>query len=477
MDAPVQPGDTLAGKYRVERVLGVGGMGVVVAAYDLLLERRVAIKFLLDDSLQNPEVVARFAREARSAVRIESEHVARVIDVGALPSGSPYIVMEYLEGSDLAHRVANHGAMPIDEAVDYVLQACEAIAEAHALGIVHRDLKPANLFLIRRADGSNFIKVLDFGISKAVSNAAGSQPELSLTKTSAVMGSPMYMAPEQMRSTRTVDARADVWALGVILYELLSGRVPFEATTMPELCAMVLTEAPPPLRERCPAAPLELAAAIERCMQKDPAQRFANVSEFANALVEFAPPKSRLSAERISRVLRAAGVTTNSLVPATESAKLPAARPGDLTAAAWSPATTSSTRRTQKVGALAVGGVVVVGALVAWLVHSRSAALEAASSAASPVGAPSLSSPAIAALAPPTVAPQVVPVPVAVESALPANTAPAPSAAPAVAPAVHHNSGSAKSAKPAPVAVAPAPPAPAPPPPAAKRNPLDIGLK
>jgi serine/threonine protein kinase len=490
MEAPVSVGEVLAGKYRVDRVLGMGGMGVVVAAYDLMLERRVAIKFLLNDALQNPEIVARFAREARSAVRIESEHIARVIDVGVLPVGAPYIVMEYLEGNDLAHRVATQGAVPVEEAVDYLLQACEAVAEAHALGIVHRDLKPANLFLTRRADGTNFVKVLDFGISKVTSGAHGSQPDLSLTKTSAVMGSPMYMAPEQMRSTRAVDPRADVWALGVILYELLSGKMPFEATTMPELCALVLTEQPPPLRDRCPWVPPAVAAAIDRCLQKEPGLRFANVSEFANALVDFGPQKSRASAERISRVLRAAGVATHSLAPQSPAAAVDP-RPGESTSAAWSPTTTGSGRRGNVASAIAIGGGLVVAAGVGaiLLLHGRAPSVDpSAASATAALASPAASAPPSPALsAAVTSAPAVTLEPAPVPSAAPVagSESGARPLLPAALPTAQgvHRSGPAKPSKNAPeprIAAAPPPPLASPPPPAEpakKRNPLDIGLK
>ena len=477
MDAPVREGEVLAGKYRVERVLGVGGMGVVVAAHHLALDRRVAIKFLLPEATTNQEVVARFAREARAAVRIESEHVARVIDVGALESGAPYMVMEYLVGNDLQHRVAEHGALPIEEAVDYLLQACEAIAEAHAAGIVHRDLKPANLFLTRRADGSAFVKVLDFGISKALT-PQGSQPDMSLTKTASVMGSPLYMAPEQMRSTRSVDARADIWALGVILYELVSGKVPFEATTMPELCAMVLTETPPPLRERRPDAPPGLSNIIERCLQKDPAQRFGNVSELANALMSFAPARSRISAERISRVLRAAGIQTHSVSPPADVAQ--AARLGDSTSAAWSPSTTGG-------GSRGVGKWAVLGAVAAVLVVGGGVLAIALRSGTTPstdsVSAAGLPSavPAAAVIALPPVAslaaePAAPPVALASSPAAPAASIPNAGvavAAPAPAPAARAAAPRRALAKPEP------PPAPAPAPPVAapKKSPLNVGLK
>ena len=242
MSTEVHEGQILAGKFRIERVLGRGGMGIVVAATHLQLDERVALKFLLPEALINPEAVERFAREARAAVKIKSEHVARVSDVGTLESGSPYMVMEYLHGEDLAGWVRRNGAMPMADAIEFLLQACEAIAEAHALGIVHRDLKPANLFVTRRVDGSPCIKVLDFGISKVT--VPGAAPEFGMTKTSTVMGSPLYMSPEQMSSSRDVDLRTDIWALGVILYESLTGRVPFEAETMPQLCGMILQDPP-----------------------------------------------------------------------------------------------------------------------------------------------------------------------------------------------------------------------------------------
>mgnify|MGYP001062724726 FL=1 len=218
----VQPGDLLAGKYRIERVLGRGGMGVVVSAVHEALDERVALKFLLPEALANQEAVQRFLREARAAVKIRSEHVARVTDVGTLESGAPYMVMEYLDGVDLARYLESRGPLPVPEAVEYMLQACEALAEAHALGIVHRDLKPANLFRIERVDGTPSIKLLDFGISKVIAH------QVALTQTSSMLGSPLYMAPEQMTSSKHVDARADVWALGIILFELVTGEPPFQ---------------------------------------------------------------------------------------------------------------------------------------------------------------------------------------------------------------------------------------------------------
>jgi serine/threonine-protein kinase len=300
IEAIARPGDVLAGKYRVERVLGAGGMGVVIAAKHLRLDELVAIKLLHPDVAHRPEIAERFAREARAASKIQSAHVARVSDVDSLPDGSPYMVMEHLDGCDLAQYIRSRGALPVEQAVGFVLQACEAVAEAHSLGIVHRDLKPANLFLARRRDGSTCIKVLDFGISKVVDRESG---DGAVTRTKAVIGSPSYMSPEHMLSARDVDGRADIWALGVVLYEMLAGRVPFRGDTLPETCALVLQASPEPIRNSRSDVPGELEAVVARCLQKDRAHRFASVAELAVALVPFGLFDARLSADRAVGVL------------------------------------------------------------------------------------------------------------------------------------------------------------------------------
>jgi serine/threonine protein kinase len=258
--------DVLADKYRIERELGRGGMGIVLSAMHIQLEERVAIKFLLPDLSHDPALVARFLREGRAAIKIRSEHVVRVRDVATLPGGTPYLVMEYLQGKNFEELLEAQGRLPTELAVDHLLQATEALAEAHALGMVHRDLKPANLFLAHRADGSPCVKVLDFGITK-VTESAGAV-NFDTTKTSIVMGSPRYMSPEQMRSSRTIDARADIWALGVILHELVTGAAPFDGTTMPDLLAAILQDPPPPLRLHRPDAPQELEAIVAKCLEK-----------------------------------------------------------------------------------------------------------------------------------------------------------------------------------------------------------------
>jgi len=362
--ASIREGEVLAGKYRIERVIGEGGMGVVVAAHHLMFDERVAIKFLLPEGLRNAEAVARFEREARAAVKIKNEHVARMIDVGRLETGAPYIVMEYLEGSDLAGMLRTRGALPIEDAVEFVLQASEAIAEAHALGIVHRDLKPANLFVVRRADALLSVKVLDFGISKFTGKGT-SDRNMGMTKTSAVMGSPLYMSPEQMESSRDVDARTDIWALGVILYELITGQVPFLAESMPELILKIISAQPAPLLNRRPDAPPGLEAVILRCLTKDRSKRYSNVAELAVALVEFGPKRSRTSAERISRTVQAAGLSASALASPPSSDTTEAL--GAATGVAWgkSQRVPGRSRVTLYVGGAVVGVAAIAVAVVA----------------------------------------------------------------------------------------------------------------
>ena len=285
--ARVREGDVLAGKYRVERVLGSGGMGVVVAARHMHLDVLVALKFMTDETLTRPEMVARFLREARAAARLRSEHVARVTDVGTLDSGAPYLVMEYLEGSDLSEVLDNEGPQPIASAVACIVQASEALDEAHAAGIVHRDIKPSNLFLTRRPNGTPCVKVLDFGISKS-ERLGSASAKLHATHSRAVLGSPCYMPPEQMRAAGQVDARGDIWALGATLYELLAGRVPFEADSLLDLALQIAQDDPQPLRGIRPEIPWPLEQIVLRCLEKDRDNRFATARALSSALAPFA---------------------------------------------------------------------------------------------------------------------------------------------------------------------------------------------
>jgi serine/threonine protein kinase len=298
--AEIKPGDVLGGKYRIERIIGQGGMGIVAAARHAELNRRVAIKVLPAHLTPDDELVERFMREARAAARLRSEHAVKVVDVGRRSNGSPYIVMELLEGEDLGALSERLGPLPIADSVDYILQTCEAVAEAHALGILHRDLKPRNLFLTTRLHGKPLVKVLDFGLAKSMH-----MQERALTATSTAMGSPQYMSPEQMKAARDIDVRTDIWSLGVCLYELVSAHVPFDSAAVPVLCAMVLKDPPTPLPSVRPDVPPQLWAIVQKCLMKDPAHRFATISELAAALEPFAPPHAAGAGLRIDAVLRA----------------------------------------------------------------------------------------------------------------------------------------------------------------------------
>ena len=292
------PGDILLGKYRVEEVIGIGGMGRVVKAAHLYLQQPVAIKILLQNMAESQSTVARFLREAQSTVKLRSEHIARVMDVGTLPDGVPFMVMEYLEGHDLNQILRHHGPQMPQAVVDLMLQACEGIAEAHALGIVHRDIKPSNFFVTHRPDGSNLLKILDFGISKTPAEVS------ELTGTQTVVGTPTYMAPEQMKTARSTDPRSDIWSMGVVMYQLLAGRPPFEAETYAALVLMVGHDPPAPLHVPVPAG---LRDIVWRCLEKDPKNRIQNVGELAKMLAPYAsdPLSAQQSADRAMRILSA----------------------------------------------------------------------------------------------------------------------------------------------------------------------------
>jgi serine/threonine-protein kinase len=321
IDAGVGIGEIFVDKYRVDAFLGHGGMGIVALCTHLGLNERVAIKMLRRDVLDDADAVERFMREAQAAVKLKSEFVARVTDVGRSRTNVPYMVMEYLEGHDLGELLDERGSLGLPWAVELTLQACEALAEAHSLGIVHRDVKPTNLFVTWRPDGSALIKVLDFGISKALTGNA-----MRLTQTQSLLGTPAYMSPEQMRSARMVDARTDIWSLGTVLYEMLEGHRPFEAESFSEMCVKVAVDAPDPMT----ATPLALQQVVLRCLEKSPEQRYASMADLARDLVPFSqdPHQAQVLVERMSRTLRRSQVLEWSSSPGSVSGAMRAAPSG-----------------------------------------------------------------------------------------------------------------------------------------------------
>jgi serine/threonine-protein kinase len=508
----IQQGELLAGKYRVERVLGAGGMGYVVAALHEQLGQRVAVKLLVPELCENEDSVTRFLREARAAVQIHSEHVARVIDVGELTNGSPYMVMEFLSGHDLAEELDLPGNLEIEVAIDYVLQASEAVAEAHSLNLIHRDLKPANLFLTHRPDGSSLVKVLDFGISKAINvddNAL--EPAPSLTATHSLLGSPAYMSPEQIRRPKSVDTRTDIWSLGSILFELLTRDPPFNADSPIALLAAVVSDPLPSIREKRPDVPPELEAVIAKCLEKKPENRYQTVAELADALAPFAP-RSQPSISRISGILRSVSlrpVTTDKSpsdertlqspgTPITGDEKTDEVRVKIVTPAGATPAALANSEKntnsdwvaTSSIGGrsrrravvVAITGMVTVfGTIIWWLARPILTAERPPEPPTVKVGtaaAPPLAPDHAAPVSPPSAAPA----PVASTAPVAAANGPtAPSAAPAEAAAAQAKSKNKPGARPpaparpasAAPAAAPSTPAAAPPAPKPAADPLD----
>jgi serine/threonine protein kinase len=390
----------LAGKYRIDRVLGAGAMGTVYAATHVVLGQRVAIKRMHPERLGRKNALERFLREARAAARLRSQHAARVIDVGVLEDGAPFIVMEHLDGEDLAALLDRGGALPSALAVEYVLQAAEAVAEAHAAGIVHRDLKPENLFLIRDPAGAPCIKVLDFGISKILGD------ELALTRAAVAVGSPLYMSPEQMVSSRDVDSRTDLWSLGVVLYELVTATRPFEAELSNELYGRILHGAPPPISTLVATVPAGLEAVILQCLQKDRARRFPNAAELAAALAPFAPERGATLAARVASVLGVATApvrATELLDPDPPRSPTIAAMPAAIPERPRAPATKAAARARGSRLAIAAGIAALAAAatIAAFVVLHRPAPIRALPSPAAPILRASTTPGLSAASAPP----------------------------------------------------------------------------
>lgn len=379
--APTAPtlGTVLGGKYRIERVIGEGGMGAVYEAVHTRLGQRVAIKMLLPELVAVPELVGRFEREAKAAARLRHRNSARVIDVDVTEAGVPYMVMELLVGHDLEAELAK-GLLPIGEAVHYVMQACAAMSEAHQLGIVHRDLKPSNLFLSAEADGHVVVKVLDFGISKVQSD------DVRVTATQTQMGTPLYMSPEQVRSAKNVDHRTDIWSLGVILYELVTGAPPYQGSAA-GIGAAIVSDAPPPIAARRPDAPLGLIAVINRAMSKQPEDRFQTTQDLAQALAPYSSVPLPADAMAMS-ASRPSLPRAQSSSPSIVHADTVIAPRASATSGSWAsrPATGSAAPRARRTWLWVATGAVVTLAVGAGaiLTATRSPPVAASASAEPP---------------------------------------------------------------------------------------------
>jgi len=274
-------GDLVDGKYRIVRLLGEGGMGAVYEGENTRIHRRVAIKVLHAGVAANGDAVARFEREAQAAGRIGSEHIVEVLDLGQLVDGERYMVMEFMDGESLSSRIQKSGRLTAAQVYPIAVQMLEGLGAAHSAGIIHRDLKPDNVYLVRSKKGqTDFVKLLDFGISKF--SALGG--EFSMTRTGAVMGTPYYMAPEQAKGAKDIDTRVDIYAAGVILYEAVSGQVPFNADTFNELIFKIVLESPPPVEQVAPGLDAGFAAIVSKAMARDLNERFASCADFLAAL-------------------------------------------------------------------------------------------------------------------------------------------------------------------------------------------------
>jgi len=309
-NALAAPGTVLAGKLRVERLIGQGAMGIVLEATDITLRRRVAVKLVHPDFVNDQEKKKRFGREAYAVARLQSQHVPHVLEISELDDGTPYLVMELLEGRTLDVVLEKEGPAAIHVALDWVLQALDAIAEAHNIDLVHRDLKPANLYLARRADRPPIVKVLDFGLVKDLSVDAA-----KLTITGSTMGSPAYMAPEQVNVDQTIDARTDVWALGVTLFELLTHELPFDGRSIPSMLRQILHDEATPLRAKRPDAPPELEMVIRRCLAKQPDARYTNAADLARALASV-----RAKLPQVTEATRTVRLAEGTVIPQGMSA-------------------------------------------------------------------------------------------------------------------------------------------------------------
>ncbi|HYP77738.1 MAG TPA: serine/threonine-protein kinase [Polyangiaceae bacterium] len=423
----VRVGDLLVGKYRVERVHRRGALGLTLEAMHTQLGQRVAVRLLSADPKAYPEAAARFLRGARLAVQFQNDHTARIIDVGCLESGAPYIVAELLSGSDFQRVLRVRDSLPVGEAVDFLLQACEGLAEAHAHNIVHRNLKPTNLFLTRR-DGVRRVAVLDFGVSEdPLSDIA-----VNLGTTQGAAKALAYLAPEQIRDPATVDARADIWALGAVLHEMLSGCRLHDAQATPALLAMIAADPAVPLSHLRADVPLELEAVVLRAVAKDREARYSNLAEFAEALRAFASEEGR---ESVARIAKALGRRARRSLPPPLPAPVPRSKAiVHVAGAARVPAVAQAPNNARRWAELALtgAGLAAAGALgVFFAVHTMEGALVAAIAPHAVVAdlSPALPASAVLVSPPPAGAISAAPLALAVPSVAVAAVTAAPDAA------------------------------------------------
>ncbi|WP_437683297.1 serine/threonine-protein kinase [Sorangium sp. So ce131] len=383
-------GEIIDGKYRIVRLLGQGGMGAVFEGENVRIRRRVAIKLLHATISSQAESVARFEREAQAAARIGSDHICEVLDLGLLPDGTRYMVMEYLDGETLGAKLQRSGRLGPEVTVPVMVQVLEALGAAHAAGIIHRDLKPDNIFVIPTKAGlSNFVKVLDFGVSKFSQLAGG---EMSMTRTGAVVGTPYYMSPEQARGSNPVDQRTDIYAMGVVLYQATTGQVPFDAATFNELLFKIVLEAAPTPQQLVPDLDAEFSGIIQKAMAREPGARFQSCAEFKSALLAWAAARPSLALLNTGRTsfhrLSLPSSPDATATPAT-SATTPwvnqtgPTAPGlsntpQLTANSWGAASGVTGRATRPPSkaplfvALAAGGTLLGTGLAVWLAFGSS---------------------------------------------------------------------------------------------------------
>ena len=441
MESPVKAGELLAGKYEVLKVLGSGAMGVVVSARHVDLQQIVALKFMLPTALPDQAAGDRFLREAQAAGRLRGEHVARVMDFGRLEGGAPYIVMEFLEGEDLEAILNRDGAFSVGDAALYLTQACAGMDEAHKAGIIHRDLKPQNLFLTKRPDGSPLLKVLDFGISKL----NGDVSSVTATQSTTVMGSPAYMSPEQARSAKHVDARGDIYSMGTILYQLVSGSLPFQAESVAGMLVSIVSEPPIPLRDVAPHVPEAFAEIVMRCLEKKKDDRPQTARELGMLLAPFASQRTSIwdvEGEKITgRNLNAEKAKTTTSGEVVVTTMQPSSRPTSNSPPKSDAAVLAASAKEKNplvLAALAGTGVALLGVAIFFATHKPSDTTDKPASNAVAETAPS--APTSASAAPATTLAQIGS-PAAVAPSMAPSNAPVDSSVAAAASAAGKSGG------------------------------------